>query len=386
MGLAGSMIKLMEVCLLWIRGAMSLAIATGVCWVFFFLGAVILQAFSISREFYEEQRSHVDLLTGQLPTPIKPGGHRKVFLAAPANNRHKLTWTIVWAVGGLTGVVSVIGCYILLGNQSKDTFYIYMAFQILWLALRSVFFHFAEGSDKIFNHPSLSVRSYESLSPELKTRVKDLVFALSLYQRRVHPRGEYFYVDDLQNIDVLETILPEIPLQDVQPVPRKSGKFNIKIDGVVGDTMLSSAAWTFGSKLTSMDVYDSCIVIFSIGGRKVAVPSARVITDVRPDTPKDEELSQEKKFPPRGGSNSGGPSVHWNYWIPCSGGDGDWLHIRTQGLYVRGDQEAILVTDAQVTEKLSSGEFFNSLTHVGEVREIVRNSSLGCQVLERMLR
>jgi hypothetical protein len=381
-GLSGSMIKLAEVCILWMRGAFSLAVTTGLCWAFFFLGALVLQIFSISRECCQERRSHVDLLTGDLPTPIKPGGQRKVFLAAPKNHRHRLIWTVIWAVGGLACVVSVIGSYFLLGNQTKETFYVYMAFQILWLTLRSVFFHFADGSDKIFNHPSLTVRYYESLSPEYRARVLDLVFALSLYQMRVHPRGEYAYVDGLQTIDALETVLTEISLQDVGLV-QQSGKFKVKIEGVIGDTMLSSAAWTFGSNLTGMDLYDSCIVILNIRDRKVSVPSARIITDVRPDMAKDVEAPLEIKFPVRGGSNSGGPTVHWNYWIPCSGGD--WLHVRTQGLCVRGDYEATRVTDAQVTQKLESGELFNSLTHVNEVREIVRNSSIGCQVLSKIL-
>lgn len=406
-GLLGSLLKLVEVCILWTRGAVSLAIATGICWAWFFIGAAVLQSLHISREFSENQGSHVDLLTGQLPTPIRPGGERKILLAAPSNHRHRWTWRTIWIIGAFLCTVSVIGCYFLLGKQSKEIVYLFIAFQILWLGLRSIFFHFAEGVDKVFNHPSLTVHTWDRLAEEYRYRVMELVFSLSLYQMHVHPRGAKSYEGDVRNIDMLQNIQSAIPIQNLNAAAQAGDRVKVKIEAIIGDTMLSSAAWTFGSKLTGIDLYDSCIVTLTINDNKksISIPSARVITDAPPEspptpTPKDIENPSSSssssspnaaKFPPRGGSNSGGPTVHWNYWIPCSspsstGAGGHWLHIRTKGLEARGEALATIVTDAQITKKLSSGELFNSLTCVEEIREIVRNSGLGCEILVGMLR
>lgn len=395
-GLASSLLKLVEVVIIWSRGAVSLAIATGICWAWFFIGAAVLQFLHISREFSETQGSHVDLLTGQLPTPIKPGGERKILIAAPANHRHRWTWRTIWIIGSLLCTASVIGCYFLLSKQPKEIVYLFIAFQILWLGLRSIFFHFAEGVDKVFNHPSLTVHPWNRLTDVYRSRVMELVFALSIYQMHVHPRGAKSYEDDVQNLDLLQNIQPAISLD----AAHEGSKVPVTIQGVIGDTMLSSAAWTFSSPLTGIDLYDSCIVTLTINNdqNQVSIPSARVITDLQPQSPtpsqpqpKDPEnpfsssSTTLNKFPPRGGSNSGGPTVHWNYWIPCAA-SGTWLHIRTKGLVARGHHaEATIVTDSQVTAKLASGELFNSLTSVEEIKEIVRYSGLGCEILEKMI-
>jgi len=153
------------------------------------------------------------------------------------------------------------------------------------------------------------------------------------------------------------------------------------IKAVIGDTYLSSAAWTFGSKLSGMALYDSCIVVLNVQGTTVSIPSARVLTDIRPQ-PKDTESALEPMFPNRGGSNLGRSRITWWYWIPCS--DGKWLQLHTDNMHILGERSAAVVSDEQVTAKLVSGELFVGIRHVNDVREIVEKSNAACHILQKM--
>jgi hypothetical protein len=382
LGLFASSIKLLEVIALWGRGALILAVISFIPWAWFFIGAICLHSLNISRELLDDAAMKIDLLTGQLPTPIRAGGEKKILMGAPTNHRHRWVWTSVWAVGAILSIASVVGCYLLLGQQTADTVYLFLGLQVLWLGLRSVFFHFSEGADKVFNHPSLTAHAWDQLPYSYRSRVRDLVFALSAYEIHVHPRGAYSYVDDARSIDRIPHIRMDIP-QQMLGTAQEDGRYKVKIKSVIGDTMLSSAAWVFGPKLNSIDFYDSCIVTLDLGEQEVAIPSARVITDMRPDTQLDVESPWDVKYPPRGGSNSGTSATHWNYWIPLQ--QRTWLHLRTAGLTVLGEALGTVVTDEQVTQKLASGELFNSLTKVEDVNDIVDHSRIGCQILVSML-
>ena len=49
---------------------------------------------------------------------------------------------------------------------------------------------------------------------------------------------------------------------------------------VTGGTLLSSTAWTFGSKLSGLDFYDSRVVILNTKDRTVAIPPARLMQEL----------------------------------------------------------------------------------------------------------
>lgn len=382
LGLVSSAIKLVEIAILWIRGALPLALVSIIPWAWFFLGAIALHSLNISRELLDDAALKADLLAGQLPTPIRAGGDRRILMGAPTNHRHRWIWTVVWAIGAVVSITSVVGCYLSLGQQTSDTVYLFLCMQVLWLALRSIFFHFSEGSDRVFNHPSLTMHTWDQLPYSYKSRVRELVFSLSSYEIHVHPRGAYSYTDQARKLENLPTIRLELP-RTWLPRAEADSKFKLRIEAVVGDPILSSAAWVFGSKLNSIDYYDSCIVILKQHGTDIAIPSARVITDTRPDKLSDVEEPWDVKYPPRGGSNSGTDAVHWNYWIPLEGGT--WFHFRTDNFAVVGEVHGTITTSEQVTKQLASGELFNSLTKVDEINEIVDHSRTGCRILATML-
>lgn len=379
-GILLSLFKLVEVTVLWRNKALPLCLISGSCWLFFFVAAISIQISGLSREFAENARDgEIDIIAGRLPTPTKVGGKHKILLGAPQNVRHSIYWRIVWGLGSVACTATVITSYMTVGNQSGRVFATWTGFQIFWLGLRSVFYHFAAGTESIFHHPILLGRSWKGLSSSMKARIQHLVFALSKYQMHVHPRGHYCYIEDERSMENLHEFVSEYPLS---PTEIGDESVDLSVKAVIGDTMLSSTAWILGSKMTGLDLYDSCIVIVNIKGSSIAIPSARVLTDLPPPRSPDVEVGTEPQFPPRGGSNRG-EDIAWWYWIPCK--DGLWLQVHSQDMAFLGRRRASVVSDEQVTKKLKSGDLFVGISEVTHVREIVHHSAAGCELLKRLL-
>lgn len=163
----------------------------------------------------------------------------------------------------------------------------------------------------------------------------------------------------------------------------RTEKIQINVAEIIGDTTLSSACWILGSKLTGMDLYDSCILILNVNGNKIAVPSARVLTDKAALPKADTEAAIGPVFPLRGNSNTG-RDILWFYWIPC--GDDRWLQVSTTDMKFIGTRMASIVSDAQVTQKLAGGELLVSISEVAHVKEIVQHSKTASDVLQTLLR
>lgn len=113
-----------------------------------------------------------------------------------------------------------------------------------------------------------------------------------------------------------------------------------------------------GSKLSGMDLYDSCIVVLNVRGATVSIPSARVLTDKPPQQgpSRGVEFGMERFSPargtPRGTPKGGGPNgeenISWWYWIPC--GHDVWLQMHTTDMKILGKRTASVLRDQQVTE------------------------------------
>lgn len=379
-GILVSLFKLVEVTVLWRNKALVLCLISGSCWLFFFVAAITIQISGLSREFAENASDgEIDIIAGQLPTPIKVGGKHKILLGAPQNVRHSIYWRTVWGLGSVACTATVIASYMTVGNQSGRVFVTWTGFQIFWLGLRSVFYHFAAGTESIFHHPILLGRSWKGLSSSMKARIQHLVFALSKYQMHVHPRGHYCYMEDERSMENLHDVVSEYPLS---PTEIGDESVDLSVKAVIGDTMLSSGAWILGSKMTGLDLYDSCIVILDIKGSSIAIPSARVLTDLPPPRSPDVEVGTEPQFPPRGGSNRG-QDIAWWYWIPCK--DGLWLQVHSQDMAFLGRRRAAVVSDEQVTKKLKSGDLFVGISEVSHVKQIVHHSAAGCELLKSLL-
>ena len=382
-GILASALKLVEITVLWRHQALKLCLISGCCWAFYLCAAIALQAMGLSREYSEKVKEReVDLVTGQLPTPLKAGGQRKVLLGAPQNVRNSKLWQVTWALGSVVSTASVIGAYMTLGSQELRVFVEWTGFQFLWLALRSAFYHFAV-TDQVFN-PLMLRKDWKALNPYLRLRVRRLVHALSLYQMHMHPRRMYCYHEDERSIrDTYDTHVM-FPLPIVQGQEDNSGSIDVFISAVVGDTLLSSASFIIGRKYEPLDLYDACVVIFKVDGVDIAVPAARVLSNKPPPrNPDDSEAGSELPLPLKGGYITGKPDLTWWYWIFCS--DGSWLELHTTDMKILGERRAKIMSDEQVTKHLASGELYVSICNVQQVWETCNNSREAFEALRTLL-
>ena len=290
------------------------------------------------------------------------------------NHKPQQTISMIWRIEHMLTRTSMT-----LGSLTSKVFAIWTGFQFLWLALRSVFYHFAEGTESNFHHPIILAKSWQNFPANLKPRVRCLVLALSKYQMHVHPRRIYCYEEDRDSLAPVGELCSTFHLT-TSDIARRS--VTITIISVIGDTLLGSAAWIFGLQKPVMDFYDTCVVIIEHNGRSIAIPAARVLTDAPPPRSPDVEVGMEPQFPPKGGSNRG-KDIAWWYWIPCD--NGSWLQIHSDDMKFLGKRTAEVLTDDDVTFKLKSGTLFVGISEVAHVKETVRNSTTAFDNLQRLL-
>lgn len=379
-----STLKLIEVFALWKRHALKLCIISGGSWAYFVCASAIIQAAGLSREISRRaSERELDLLAGPLPTPVKAGGQCKILLGAPHNVRRSRLWRVAWALGSIVSVASIITAYMTLSSQDSQTFAIWAGFQAFWLVLRSAFYHFAENTDRVFQHPILLKKRWAGLSTAYKARARGLVEALSLYQMHVHPRGFYSYDEDDRLLRDIYSPLSAFPLSADH---RGNGtSTTIFIAAVLGDTLLASASFIIGRSFAPLDFYDTCVVIIRTKEGEIAIPAARVVSGTPPPRDvNDIETGLELPRPPRASGNRGKWDLTWWYWIPCD--DGTWLEMHTTDLGILGERRASIVTGAAITKHLISGELHVSISEVGHVEEILANSRLGFEAVQSLLR
>jgi hypothetical protein len=388
-GLFLYVVKLAEVVTLGIRGAHALAWISFLNWLFFSLAGIVLFTYGIFQARTNNTRSaYTDVLAGLLPTPSTKGGGHVIVLGIPRDIRHSTLWKVIHALSCIISAASVTACYVVLGRDSDlSPFLIWTGFQITWLVLRSTFF-FLVNDRETYRNDIMAQKDWKLLSTQERTRLQHLIFALSRYQQYIHPRGPWCYASDLRQIrhelDDVQALYPLPPSHHTLPNPNSEieteTEIDISIQGVIGDTLLSSASWISGSRDTSKgdyDFYDTCIVLVSVKGATIAIPSARVLCGTPPPHT-DEEVEIQNRHPPRGGTNTGS-GIAWWYWVPCD--DGRWLFFGSEDMTVRGKRRAVVLSDREVSMRLSRGDLFASLRDVSEVKGIVENSTLACNFL-----
>lgn len=379
--LALSSIKLVEVGVLWKYNAVTLAWVTLLTYLFFLLAAISLQIHAqLLHRTQSKPSSVVDTMAASpLPIPSSAGGSRKIVLGVPVAERRYAIWTIVWVLSSVACTASVISIYMALGQGSDmQVFFIWTSFQVLWIGLRSTFFHMVEDRERPYL-ASLKGKLWAELSIPDKTRVRNLAAAAAKYQYHIHPRGPWSYNEDVDVLQDLPTVYAEYP-STISPT---STSHQISVEAVIGDTLLSSTSWLSGSKRGGFEFYDTCIIILSLKGSTVAIPSTRVLAACRPKGPTepDPEQGDGPERPPRGSSNMA-VDIEWYFWVPCA--EGKWLYFNSTDLKFKGTMNAFVLSDQQVTERLERGELFVSLKGVEEVREIVKVSTEACEYLSTL--
>jgi len=336
----------------------------------------------------EREYGDLDIVAGQLPMVGRPGGARKVVLGAARNPKRSFLWRLMWTIGALICTISILLSYFLLGQQEHTTVFVWAGFQLLWLGMRILVYHVADTPD-LAGHRMLVAQPLATLPADMKQRVRDLTFALAKCQTFIHPRSQLAYEDDVFSSDLLKVLLVVSP--NYYPLPNDHlPSIRVNVKAVFGDTSLSSAVWMSGINIAPMELYDSCIVVFSIASsttsnttpRTIAVPAARVLCGLPiPKLPVDIE-DKTPTFIPRGAPNSGQGLIWW-YWVPCS--SGLWLQIKSEDLTILGQRQVDVVNDTQVSARLNAGDMNVSLSRVDEVKEVVALSRKARQSLLELL-
>jgi hypothetical protein len=404
--------KVVELYVLYVLGAGLLTWVVGLNWFYFFISALVLQSMELSRGYRRdfETNGRCDILAGQLPSTRSPAGACKILLGLPGNFRRHILWKIVWFFGIAVCSVSVIASYLLLSTAGPRAAYTWIGFQVFWLVCRSIFYHVSEATSKDI-YPAQKGQKWDNLSQSMRRRVLNLLMVLSKYQIHVQPRRSYSYTEDVGSVDKARDLLArctfteEYPLDLLHPTDEKTtaatsrststdnsssstfyppmvGKrtVDIKVQAMIGDTLMSSAAWFSGSKHTPMELYDTSIIFIDVPARSaseksrlIAVPAVRVLGATPAETlsrprPTDVEtvgrdmLDEEIRFTsPKGSGNLGVDDVMWVMFIPC--GRGRWIEATSVGLKVLGGppRRASVLTDEELTQRLDSGYWNVSL-------------------------
>ena len=390
----------------WISGNPLLNLATSLPWMYFFIVAVIVEVDDLSKmRIPQDPDGYVDILSGKLPrmTHSGAGGVRKIILGVSQNTRNTVRWKMMWGMGMLVCLSTIILTYMVLSHESNKILSVWVSFQVLWAFVRIIVHHFAEPMNSSVDR-IVAERSWSTLPSPLKHRVVKLMTALASYLTSVHPRGEIAYrtaavaPEDLRIIIFDTPVSLHFPLHQVidsSAVPKKR-PIEIEINAVIGDPTLSSAAWIAGAwHLTPTDLYDCCIISFRIctmildaPPQIITIPCARVSSGTsifsKAFPQIDEEVSRlpgPPQFVPKHTANDGG---NWCYFIPCE--PGLWLYFKKDMTEdVVGKYTAQALTDMQVTAMLAEGDMNISLSHVDDMKQTVDLSEQARQILLQIL-
>lgn len=213
--------------------------------------------------------------------------------------------------------------------------------------------------------------------------------ALAHYQTFIHPRGLYCYKQDFIDSSSVRTIFSLVGYQLHSTFPMAigsatdSGTMRVSVLAVIGDHILASAAWIYGSPLNGMDLYDSCVVFLKTQTTIIALPAARVLSqNTASNINHDVERSFTPRFRPRSTPNTG-QDLTWWYWIPC--GNNKWLQFRSEELKISGERSADIMTDVQITKKFQVGDLNISLSKAEDLQNICTLSMKASQALVQLL-
>ena len=383
-----SLPKIIEIYILWREGAEMLSWIGAFAWLYFMIAAITLRAEQSFSSRAASRDSRVDIVAGHLPSTRGAGGERKVILGL-SDNRRLLTLRAVWAIGSVLCTFWLMASYFLLAQYESRITFVWAGFQILWLLLRLLFYHFT-GIKQPLSHSVLPTATpWEDTSASMRERVFELTMALAHYQTFIHPRGLYSYKQDFIDSSSIRTLFSQVGYQLHSTFPLAIGSVTestvgISVLAVIGDHILASAAWIYGSPLNGMDLYDSCIVFLKTESSYIAIPAARVLSQNTATTSVkyDVERSFTPRFLPRSSPNTGHDLVWW-YWVPCGGNK--WLQFHSEDLAISGERSAEIMTDVQITNKLQIGDLNISLTKAEDLEDICNLSMQSSRTLLNLL-
>ncbi|KAI9761625.1 MAG: hypothetical protein M1840_001741 [Geoglossum simile] len=306
--------KVIESFALWKLGSHRIWYWTAVGWSHAFLSAIILQLSGLGRD--HPLRSSSDIIAGALPTPLQLGGFGKVVLGMPANVRRHPLWRSLLALGTLFNGAGLFGMFIFLGREPATVIYVWVGFQVLWLASRAAVFYFVEGAAAARQGVVLA-KSWEEASIDDRDRVMTLLNELSNHQVSIHPRGVQAYLYDCLSLREVLSHFGQANWELTMSLSEKSGSNSIDIRAATGDPLIRSAVWFTEANLNNSELYDAAIAFTHVNNDILAVPCVRVYAC---DCLREGDRQ-------RGNAHADCGKLEWMYFIPThASGGGQWIY------------------------------------------------------------
>ncbi|GJJ14367.1 hypothetical protein Clacol_008631 [Clathrus columnatus] len=384
-----SLLKFSETAVLhFFYNAPLLAVISTLPWIYFFIAAVLIEIHEMRLKRIPIIRDgELDIIAGTLPTVTHPGGSKRIILGLSKYAGQTIWWRVFWGAGAVLCLICLIMTYFIMGQQTQGVSFVWICFQTLWMLARMALYHLGDFEDP-HGHRTLSEKMEEKRPKEWRSRVLRLTASVAKYQTSVHPRGDVAYKNDSYSIEKLcqlyrDQILDLFPLSLVQETITTITTIKLNILKVVGDPILSSASWIVGENLTPMDLYDSCIVTFSLLADRddepppyiFSVPAARVYSYTDPKINGEENISL-RQYVPKGTPNIG-IGMYWWYFIPATGDK--WLVIKRSAELGLGNAEGRIMSVSQLTTLLLSNELDVDVKDVDDLRKVVGLSRRVCK-------
>lgn len=378
-----SLLKLSETVVLLLCHAPLLAAITTLPWAYFFFAAIVLEIHEIRlKRKPEPADGELDIITGTLPSVTRPGGPKKVILGMAKNPKRTLWLRLIWGHGSALCIICLAMTYFIMGQQNQGVSFVWICFQTIWMLARMTLHYLADFEDP-HGHRTFAEKMEERRPLSWKHRVLRLTISVAKYQTLLHPRTEMAYKNDCYSIEELShftqnSIKNLFPLTSRQ---ENADVVNVNVFRIVGDTLLSSAAWITGSKLGPMEIYDCCIITFSmptdIDDRPtlVSIPAARVYSYESPSSG-GEDNTGIREYVPKGASNIG-IGMYWWYFIPATAEK--WLVLRRAAELGKGKCEGRIMSSVQLMKQLLSGQLNVDIKDVYDIQKVVDTSRVVCR-------
>ena len=323
-----------------------------------------------------------DVVAGTLPNAIHFGGNGKVLLGLPVNVKRDRIWKGIWAIIGLTNLVSIVGSFLALSSSTSTASYVWLGFQAFWLVVRSGIYSYADsakGSDQAI----MTKLEWGEASVEEKRRVFKLVSALSELQIAAHPRGLQAYVRDVTSPSGITRLLSYSNYY-LAPHFTHSGprNFQLNILSVIGDATLRGIAWMRGTvpATANLQLYDSCLIVlkgWALGEKAIAVPGVGVYATTVARS------GREIQYDSAGNTSHRDAPYHWVIWLPTrhEGNEG-FTTIITRERF--GLVNCEFLTKAEVDSRLEVREWNHTLRNAKDIADVLEVSTIVSHELRRM--
>lgn len=274
------------------------------------------------------------------------------------------------------------------GEQSTRVVYLWLAFQVFWVFLRTLAYHIIPDASGVPN-VNLTSQRLEYVSAISRMRVLRLLLIASLLQTYEHVPAYESYLEDIQSMSSPQQLISVLQRAQWSITDSLSSEVNLapgkaRIEAVIGEELLRTIVWMSDAKIDNTDIYDAVTVLICMdSGKQYLVPGVRVMAGklIRP-TSDPEALGPSFDLP---GTVNKEKAGFWVYWLPIKNQGShryNWLEIQCDPFSVLGVLHGHRVlTDTALDKKLAAGILSIGLRSTTDLERALKASRACSQLL-----